>query len=66
MENAQAFMDYWNAIDCEMLAIYGIDTEDAGTEAAIIAEAQDDGWTPREYVLWFGEKYCLTKLPGAA
>jgi hypothetical protein len=62
---AMAFIDYWNAVDREMLTLYGIDTMDAGTEPDMIADAQDGGWTPREYVLWFGEKYGLTKLPGA-
>lgn len=60
------FIDYWNAVDREMLRVYAIDTEDAGTTAAMIAEAQDGGWTPKEFVVWFGEKYDLTKLPGAA
>lgn len=60
------FIDYWEAVDREMLALYGIDTTDAGTEPDMIADAQDGGWTPGEYVLWFGEKMGLTKLPGAA
>lgn len=60
------FLDYWNEIDTQMLALYGIDTMDAGTTVAMIADAQDDGWTPWDFVHWFGEKYGLTKLPGAA
>jgi hypothetical protein len=61
-----AFIEYWHEIDTQMLALYAIDTMDAGTPASMIAEAQDDGWTPKEFVLWFGEKYGLKKLPGAA
>src|SRR5208337_2088350 len=33
------FIDYWNAVDRELLALYGIDTADAGTEPDILAEA---------------------------
>ncbi|MGH7193044.1 MAG: hypothetical protein ACREJM_05840 [Candidatus Saccharimonadales bacterium] len=61
-----SFMDYWHAVDREMLAIYAIDTGDAGIEPDQLAGAQDDGWSPKEFVLWFGEKYGLTKRPGAA
>jgi hypothetical protein len=61
-----AFLDYWNVVDDLMLAIYGIDTVDAGIEMATIDEAQVGGWTPRQYVLWFGENTTLKKLPGAA
>ena len=61
-----AFIDFWNAVDDQLSALYGIDTWDAGIEPDMLAEAQDDGWTPRQYVLWFGEKYGLTELPGAA
>jgi hypothetical protein len=60
------FMDYWDAVDAQMLRLYGIDTLDAGIETYPVAEAQDAGWTPREFALWFGEKYDLTKLSGAA
>jgi hypothetical protein len=66
MDEAMSFLCYWNQIDREMLRVYGIDTMDAGTEPEMIAAAQEDGWSPREYVLWFGEKYGLTRLPGAA
>jgi hypothetical protein len=60
------FLEYWNEVDDLMVALYGIGTDDAGIKLQAIAEAQDAAWTPREFVLWFGEKRDLTKLPGAA
>jgi hypothetical protein len=61
-----AFIDYWNAVDRQMLRLYGIDTWDAGIQPDTLAEAQEDGDTPKAFALWFGEKYGLTILPGAA
>jgi hypothetical protein len=61
-----SFIDYWNEIDRQMLAIYAIDTGHAGIPPEMMADAQDASMTPREFVLWFGEKYGLTKRPGAA
>jgi hypothetical protein len=54
------FIDYWDAVDAAMLKFFGIDTSDAGIEADRIAHAQEDGDTPEDFALWFGEKYCLT------
>ncbi len=39
-----------------MLKFFGIDT---GIEADRIAHAQEDGDTPEDFALWFGEKYGL-------
>jgi len=51
------FIDYWDAVDAAMLKFFGID---AGIEADRIAHAQEDGDTPEDFALWFGEKYGLT------
>ena len=56
------FIDYWDAVDAEMLKFFGIDTCDAGIEADRIAAAQEEGDTPEDFALWFGEKYGLTLL----
>jgi hypothetical protein len=61
-----AFIDYWNAVNRQLMSLYGIDTWDAGIEPDMLAEAQEDGDSPKTFALWFGEKYGLTKLPGAA
>lgn len=56
------FIDYWDALDRAMEKLFGIDTWDAGIELERIAAAQEDGATPEEFALWFGEKYGLTLL----
>ena len=56
------FIDYWNAVDDAMLKFFGIDTGDAGIEPDLIAAAQEEGDTPEDFALWFGEKYGLTLL----
>jgi hypothetical protein len=61
-EEPIAFIDYWNAVDAAMLKFFGIDTGDAGIEADRIAAAQEEGDTPEDFALWFGEKYGLTLL----
>jgi hypothetical protein len=53
------FIDYWDALDAALLKFFGIDTCDAGIEADLIAAAQDEGDTPEDFALWFGEKYGL-------
>jgi len=57
-----SFIDYWDAVDAAMTKFFGIDTWDAGLEADRIAAAQEEGDTPEEFALWFGEKYGLTLL----
>ena len=57
-----AFIDYWDAVDGAMTKFFGIDTWDAGMEADRIAAAQEEGDTPEDFALWFGEKYGLTLL----
>jgi len=61
-EEPISFIDYWDAVDAAMLKFFGIDTFDAGIEADRIASAQEEGDTPDDYALWFGEKYGLTLL----
>jgi len=56
------FIDYWDALDTAMLKFFGIDTGDAGIEADLIAAAQEEGDTPEDVALWFGEKYGLTLI----
>jgi hypothetical protein len=56
------FIDYWDAVDAAMTKFFGIDTGDAGIEADRIAAAQEEGDTPEDFALWFGEKYGLTLL----
>jgi len=56
------FIDYWDAVDAAMLTFFRIDTGDAGIEADLIAAAQEEGDTPEDFALWFGEKYGLTLL----
>jgi hypothetical protein len=53
------FIDYWDAVDAAMTELFGIDTFDAGIEADRIASAQEEGDTPENFALWFGEKYGL-------
>ena len=61
-EEPISFIDYWDAVDAAMLKFFGIDTGDAGIEADRIAAAQEEGDTPEDFALWFGEKYGLTLL----
>jgi len=61
-EEPIAFIDYWNAVDAAMLKFFGIDTGDAGIEADRIAAAQEEGDTPEDFALWFGEKYGLSLI----
>jgi hypothetical protein len=58
-EEPESFMDYWNAVDAALEKHFSIDTSDAGIEPDVIAGAQEEGWTPEEFALWFGEKYGL-------
>lgn len=60
MTEPTPFIDYWNAVDAAMRALFGIDTWDAGIEADLLAAFEEDGFTPEDFALWFGEKYGLT------
>ncbi len=57
-----SFIDYWDAVDAAMEKLFGIDTWDAGIEADRIAAAVEEGDTPEDFALRFGEKYGLTLL----
>lgn len=48
------FIDYWNAIDKAMLETKGIDTSDTGIEPDLIADAQEAGISPADFVRWIG------------
>ncbi len=56
------FIVYWDAVDSLMEETYGIDTGDAGIDPDLIATAQEEGQSPEDFVLWFGERYNLTPL----
>jgi hypothetical protein len=58
-QEPQSFMDYWTAVDAAMMTLFGIDTSDAGIEPDRLAGAQEEGQTPEDFALWFGEKYGL-------
>jgi len=62
-EEPVPFIDYWDALDAALLKLFGIDTWDAGIEADQIAAAQEEGDTPEDFALWFGEKYGLILIP---
>lgn len=53
---------YKEAVDSEMLKLFGIDTSAAGIEEERLEKAQANGQTPKEFVIWFGEKYDLERL----
>jgi hypothetical protein len=57
-----SFIDYWDAVDAAMLKFFDIDTGDAGIEPDLIAAAQEEGDTPEDFALWFGEKYGLKTI----
>ena len=57
-----SFIDYWNAVDAALQKLFGIHSGDAGIPPYRIAIAQEDGDTPEQFALWFGEKYGLTRL----
>jgi cysteinyl-tRNA synthetase len=61
-EEPISFIDYWDAVDAAMLKFFGIDTGDAGIGADRIAAAQEEGDTPEDFALWFGEKYGLKTI----
>ncbi|MFA5957090.1 hypothetical protein [Hyphomicrobium sp.] len=48
------FIDYWDAVDSAMLEVAGIDTNDIGIEPDLIADAQEAGVTPAEFLRWIG------------
>ena len=56
------FIDYWDAVDAAMLKFFDIDTGDASIEPDLIAAAQEEGDTPEDFALWFGEKYGLKTI----
>lgn len=61
-EQEPCFMHYWDAIDAALMQHFGIDSCDAGIEPDTIAGAEESGWSPEEFALWYGEKYDLTPL----
>jgi hypothetical protein len=58
-QEPQSFVDYWNEVDAAMTKLFGIDTGDAGIEPDLLAAVQEEGQTPEDFALWFGEKYGL-------
>ena len=58
----KAFIEYWEAVDAAMRKFFGIDTSDAGLNAAFVAGAQDHGHTPDQFARWCGDMLSLTYL----
>ena len=48
------FINYWDAVDLAMLDAKGIDTSDTGLEPDLIADAQEAGISPADFVRWIG------------
>lgn len=61
-KQSTSFIDYWRAVDAALMRHFGIDTADAGIEAALIAEFQEAGDTPEDFAHWYGKKYDLTYI----
>jgi len=61
-DQPKSFIEYWEAIDAAMLKFFGIDTSDAGIDAALIASAQEECQTPQDFARWYGDKYDLIYL----
>jgi hypothetical protein len=61
-QEPQSFMDYWTEVDAAMMSLFGIDAGDAGIEPDRLATAQEEGQSPEDFALWFGEKYGLKIL----
>jgi hypothetical protein len=59
-QEPQSFIDYWDAVDVELMKHFFIDTSDAGIEPDMLADAQEEGQTAEDFALWFGAKYGLT------
>ena len=53
------FIEYLDVFDAALFKFFGTDACDAGIEADLIAAAQEEGNTPEDFALWFGEKYGL-------
>jgi hypothetical protein len=53
------FAEWKSDTDAVMLAIYGIDTDDAGVDDDRLKSHWSMGQPPDEFVQWFGEKYDL-------
>ena len=60
--NAVPFIDYLNAVDDLLDALYGIGTSDC-SDTDLVAAAQENGETPEQFVEWIAEKYGLEKIP---
>jgi hypothetical protein len=63
---AIAFIEYWDVVDATMGRFFGITSAEAGIDAALIAEAQEQGWTPEELAFWYGNKHDLDYLDTSA
>ena len=66
MTEEPCFGDYWDSVDAVMLKFYGIDTMDIDPLTAdMIAQAEEDGWTPEEFALWCADQFGLTLIANA-
>ena len=55
------FIDYWNAVEDLLQEQYGLSVEDS-TSGELVAGAQEELFTPREYVDYIANKYELEPL----
>ena len=51
-----------NRVSVRMLAVYGIDWNDACGDDEPLLTAIEDRWTAEEFVGWWGEKFDLEPL----
>jgi hypothetical protein len=56
-----SILDYIKAVDEALEHRYCVSIAEAGIDAAELLTAQAEGWSPEQYVEWFGEKHDLTE-----
>jgi hypothetical protein len=59
--NEVPFIDYMNAVDDLLDALYGVGASDC-SDPDDIAGAQEEGDTPEECASWIAERYGLEKI----
>lgn len=59
---ASGLSKYHDQVNVELKRLYGVTWEDLGEESddPRLAFAYDDKESPKEFALWYGEKYDLT------
>ena len=54
--------EWFSDVEREMLSLYAIDSADAGWSKENMEHYRETGLSPREFVLWYGEKYGLVNV----